>query len=252
MSMSMLHLAAAAALALGATAAAGAANLLANGELVPAITNPTAPHLIYISGNLNSTALTGWTVSAGTIDVVPSSYWQNPPGMTWSVDLIGTPNAAGINAAGLGAIRQRVTSTVSGTPYLLSFDFSINPETFPGFPNELNTVKRLQVDVLGDDNLTVIATRTLEFARGARTLTNMLWTNETLDFTADGASTIIFRALTPGNMPTGLTGNTAFNGPVIGNVVLDLQGGGVDVPEPASAALLGAGGLLVLRRRRNA
>jgi hypothetical protein len=237
-----------AALALGVACPAHAANMITNGAFVPAITSPTAPHLVYVSGSVNPTALSGWTISAGTIDLVPASYWQPPSGLGWSVDLVGTPNAPGINAAGLGEIRQTVATTVPGTEYFLSFELAINPETFPGFPDELNTIKRLEVFVLGNDNTAILGSTLLQFHRGTRGKSSMEWGSHSIDFTADGATTVVFRAAIPGSLPNGLLERFAFTGPIIGNIVMDEQGG--NVPEPASIALLGVALPLLLRRRR--
>lgn len=236
------------AVALGVASPAHAVNMVNNGQCLPSITSPTAPHLVYVSGNVNPGALPGWTISAGTIDLVPASYWQPPAGMNWSVDLVGTPNAPGINAAGLGEIRQTIATTVPGTDYFLSFDLAINPETFPGFPNELDTLKRLEVFVLGNNNSTILGSTLLQFHRGSRSKSAMEWASHSIDFTADGATTIVFRAAVPGSLPAGLLAGAAFTGPVIGNIVVDEQG--ANIPEPASIAFLGALLPLLLRRRR--
>jgi choice-of-anchor C domain-containing protein len=77
-----------------------------------------------------STAITGWTVSAGTVDYI-GTYWQASNGSR-SVDL---------NGGSTGAISQTFP-TVPGLTYNVTFDMSGNPFSGP-------TVKTMSVSAGG-------------------------------------------------------------------------------------------------------
>jgi choice-of-anchor C domain-containing protein len=64
----------------------------------------------------NSTAITGWTVTGGSVDVI-GSYWNHSDGSR-SLDLSG-------NQA--GTIAQMIP-TIAGKRYTVSFDISSNPD----------------------------------------------------------------------------------------------------------------------------
>lgn len=225
------------AMVLSLAAASGArANILVNGGLEsPA--NPTMPDdLIYMSVTKNTSALPGWKVVSGRVDVVPSSYWQASEGND-SVDLIGTP--------GIGEISQTVATT-PGVLYTLTFDFSINPQAGP--MNEINDTKQLEVSALAGK--TVLSSQIYQGTAGTRTTEDMQYMSESFSFTATGSeTTLALEALTPLDMPAGLTAKTAYCGPVVDNLDLE-EGVSHPAPEPASLALLSLGGLMILRRRR--
>jgi len=106
--------------ALAAAASSARANMLVNGglELNPAYSIPLNPGFVTAGPVTNSTALPGWTVTTGTVDVVPSTYWQVKQG-SYSVDLVGSP--------GTGSIRQLVSGTQNNTDYSMTFDWAPNP-----------------------------------------------------------------------------------------------------------------------------
>ncbi len=222
--------------ALLATAARG--NILVNGGLE----SPAAPKmpddLIYMSATQNTAALPGWTLAFGAVDVVPKTYWQSAQGND-SVDLVGTP--------GIGGIEQSF-ATAAGTSYVLTFDFAVNPQKGP--VNVNGDTKQLEVSALAADGDTVLNSQVFQGTAGTRTVKNMQYETETFTFTATGTtSTLELQALAPLNMPDGLSASTIYTGPVIDNLDLEI-GAGSPSPEPASIAVLGMSGLLLLRRRR--
>src|SRR3954471_1835706 len=98
-----------------AAVSAAKANILVNGGLEAAV-SPTMPdNLVYTSTTHNTSALPGWSITSGAVDVVPNSYFQSSQG-SYAVDLVGSP--------GVGVLAQTVT-TVSGNHYRLTFDYSI-------------------------------------------------------------------------------------------------------------------------------
>lgn len=160
-----------------------------------------------------STAITGWTVSSGTVDYT-GSLWNAANGSR-SVDLAGTS---------AGAISQTLTGLITGRIYDVIFNLAANPD---GNPN----VKTVRVSS-GTEASVFTANR----ATSSRT--NMNWMERIFSFTAESASQLLtFRSLTPGNF-----------GPVIDNVRLKLA----PIPLPATAplALAALAGLFLLRRTR--
>src|SRR4051812_22596908 len=77
------------------------ANLLVNGGLEPSSgTTVNQYNIIYVASG--SSKLPGWSITSGTVDLVPgaatnNAYWENTEG-SFSLDLAGTP--------GVGTITQ--------------------------------------------------------------------------------------------------------------------------------------------------
>jgi choice-of-anchor C domain-containing protein len=142
---------------------------------------------------LNSTAMTGWTVTKGDIDWV-GSYWVASQG-TNSVDLDGTEHTA-------GEISQTFDTTVNST-YVVTFDMSGNPDDNA---NE-SAVKTMTVSVGGATaffsfDSSVITDRTVD----------MHWLPKSLSFVGQAnatQATLVFTSTT----------GTGW-GPVIDNVVI--------------------------------
>ena len=113
-----------------------------------------------------STAITGWTVTGGTIDYI-GTYWQAAEGAR-SVDLSGN---------GPGSIAQTF-DTVLGQHYQVSFWLSGNPDGAP-------TIKNVGVSATGTAtaNYTLDSTGLVHEAMG--------WTQFTYDFVATGTSTTL-------------------------------------------------------------
>ena len=219
-------------------ASSARANILVNGALDKDATPLNQYNLVVLTTAQNNTALTGWTITSGSVDIVPNSYWQASDG-GYSVDLTGTP--------GIGAIAQTV-ATIAATQYTLTLDLAANPE--PGPLLEAGTTKRLLVEALAANGTTVLASTEYDVTKGAHTLQSMGWATNTFIFTATGAtSTIRLSAVAPLNIPNGATSSTVFCGPAIDN--LNLFPTGSPAPEPTSLCLLGvSASALLLRRRR--
>jgi len=221
------------------------ANFLTNGGLEKDSTPLDQWGMVTCTPSSNSSALPGWTITSGCIDIVPSSYWQVSQGSD-SVDLIGTP--------GLGAIAQSVTTTAN-TAYTLTFDFAANPQA--GALGEAGTTKQLLVEALAADGTTVVASQTYQLTVGTRTISNMQYTANSFDFTTPNSingnqTTIRLSALTPLNLPSGATSSNVRTGPVVDNLNLILSGGSNPSPEPASLGVLTLGATALLLRRHRA
>jgi hypothetical protein len=221
-------------------------NLLTNGTFQKsASAKLNKSGIVPITTRTNKTALPGWTISSGAVDLVSSRLWQSPTGANYSVDLIGSP--------GIGSISQTVV-TDSDTMYQLSFDLTVNPQASPR--KETGTTKILRVEAIAA-NGTVLVSRDYSMTNGTRTLKNMQWLTD-LDVNGeggifqfrgtDGNVTIKFSALSPTPLPKKSKATTVYCGPVIGDVSLIEVGG---APEPASLGILGVGAsALLLKRRR--
>ncbi len=161
-----------------------------------------------------STAITGWTVGSGSVDLI-NTYWQAADG-SYSLDMSG---------GSAGSIWQTISGLLTGKSYILSFALAGNPDRAG--------VKSLTAEVGGTSG-------TYTFDSTGKSRSAMGWTTETLGFTASGSSaTLRFTSNT----------NNAY-GPALDNVSVALA----PVPLPAGAATLGAafGLLALLRRRRRA
>ncbi len=223
-----------------ALTAAARGNVLINGGLESTLPITEPDDLIYASPTHNANALAGWTITSGTIDIVPKSYWQADQG-TFSVDMVGTP--------GIGSIQQSF-ATIGGDLYSLTFDFSINPQKST---NEENTTKILQIQALDTVIMSdVLASQDYQGTAGTRTVKNMEWETQTFQFVASGTeSTLTLAALTPLNLPGNETSATCYCGPVIDNLDLENLGAGQPpTPEPASLGILGLGAVLLMGRRK--
>jgi hypothetical protein len=226
-----------------AFASAARANLLVNGGLEPGQgVTPTMPdNLIYMKPTLNATALPGWQITSGAVDLVPNTYMQNTQG-SYAVDLVGTP--------GIGVLKQTIATTI-GRHYQLTFDYSINPENLT---LEAGSSKKLSITATGTGTL---ATQTYTYPFAMPTKTNMHYVQgATFIFTANSLSTTISLTAILSGLPSGVTSATAYCGPVIDNLDLVATSNeppsGEPVPEPASLMTLGLGGALLLRRRKKA
>ncbi|OYU17815.1 MAG: PEP-CTERM sorting domain-containing protein [Rhodobacteraceae bacterium PARR1] len=160
-----------------------------------------------------STALPGWIITSGNIDLV-STYWKASSGGR-SIDLSGTER---------GTISTTVYGTIIGRTYDVRFDMAANPE---GQPN----AKVIRVSA-GLDSAN------FNRNRAGGSLSAMNWATMLFSFTSSAVDQLLtFRAV-----------NGTASGAAIDNVRVSLQ----PIPLPATAplALLGLAGLALLRRRK--
>jgi choice-of-anchor C domain-containing protein len=131
-------------------------------------TDPAPFHITVFAPD--TTTITSWFVSTGTIDYVDGS-WQAAEGVR-SVDTCGQ---------GPGTIQQDIALTVGHT-YILTFALAGNPEGPP-------TVKDLRVTATG--NPFQDYQFDLTSCPGGCNFTNMGWVDETYTFTATAATTTL-------------------------------------------------------------
>jgi len=206
---------------LAAVAPAHAANLVINGSFED-----------FYSSGAGVTALPGWTVSTGNIDLGPFGP-STPDGLN-AIDLTGS------FGQGAGTIYQDLP-TLTGAVYSLSFYFGANPQwQYFGYAND-GSVKSLKV-LVDSVELGVFSKDTTGWAIGY-----FGWEKLDLSFTATSDSTrLSFQSLNGAN-------GTVF-GPFLDAV--DVTPSGLNpspVPTPGTLGLLAAGvAALGLVRRRGA
>jgi choice-of-anchor C domain-containing protein len=128
-----------------------------------------------LTSSSNSTAITGWTVSQGAIDIVSSQQWAPTDGNN-SVDLGGYSSGSQTGAT-FGGISQTFL-TIAGQPYTVLFDMGGNGGNTP-------TTKRMTVSAAGTS-----ANYSLNMA--GYSLPNMNWQyNQSFTFTATSTSTTL-------------------------------------------------------------
>ena len=180
--------AAAASLMLALLAASASAAPAVNGSFEAG----SAPGLFTQLSAGDSTTITGWTVSSGTIDYI-GTYWPAADGAR-SIDL---------NGSGPGAIQQTVPTTI-GAAYRVTFSMSGNP-----------------AGGIGTKTLTAgigAAPASFSYEIGAvnpPTLTDMKWATRTFTFVATAATTTLTF--------TSTVANGVF-GPALDNVRVELAG----------------------------
>ncbi len=166
----------------------------------------------FLSLGTGSTAVLGWTTTAGSIDYI-GSYW-NPSNGSRSIDM---------NNTSPGGIQQTFT-TVASHRYKVSFDYAGNPDLGPN----LKTFNVTADSYAGG----------FSFDTTGHSKTNMGWVSTDFTFIADDvAATLSFASTTSGAC-----------GPTLDNVQVEDLG---PVPEPASIAALGIGLAAAARRRKS-
>ena len=169
-----------------------------NGDFVGSVFDVLA------AGTANAGAITGWSVTSGTVDWV-STYWTSEDGAK-SLDMNGSPTSA--VASTVGTISQTLATTVNNR-YVVKFFLAGNPTCGP-------STKNLTVRATGAAAQTYSFTNT-----SATTQANMGWEAETYSFAALGSSTDLTFAADPSN--------TSNCGPALDNVsITETVAGGSD------------------------
>jgi choice-of-anchor C domain-containing protein len=192
------------------------ANLVINGSFETGVD----PGVFTTLNAIDSTSISGWTVTGGSIDYI-GSYWQASDGSR-SIDLNGITQ---------GTLAQQTLATVAGQQYLISFDLAGNPDQGP-------TVKTIGVSIGGS------GLQTFTFDTTGKSHGNMGWITESFLYIATGTSMITFQSLTVG--PVGNESFAAY-GPALDNVSVTA------VPEASTWAMMILGfagvGFMAYRRR---
>jgi choice-of-anchor C domain-containing protein len=193
---------------------------ITNGSFEAGVPITGSPNFVTVTAT-DSTSITGWTVSEGSIDYI-GTYWTASDG-TRSLDLDGLV---------AGTIEQHLTGLTIGAQYLVSFDLAGNPDAGP-------TTKTLDV-------MASAGSQSFSFTVGSANHTNMGWVTESFVFTADATSTDLkFISTTTSG---GTSQNPAAFGPALDNVRIS------ETPLPASLPLMLTGlagfGIDYLRRKR--
>ena len=212
--MKIATIAAVVALFAAGTASASPVNLITNGNFETVATGYTFNSGFKVINN-GSSALTGWTVGASSVDLIRNAYNAIDG---YSVDMLGTP--------GPGFLSQSF-SVVAGQRYNLSFDMARNS----GGPAGQGVAVSFG-GVAGNFYSTAAAS-------------NTLYSSNTLSFTAatTGLATLSFASAAKAGTPF-----DKYSGAVIDNVSVMAA-----VPEPETYAMLLAGlGLMGFLRRRKA
>jgi choice-of-anchor C domain-containing protein len=158
----------------------------------------------------DSTTISGWTVSSGSVDYIGSDTWPAAHGSR-SLDMSGHD---------AGTIMQNVSGFTPGNQYRLSFYLAANNDGSP-------TLFHLQGSIGS-------STQTFTFDATGHTYANMGWSLRTMDFTANNTTlTLALTSLDDG-----------FAGPALDDVSI------AAIPEPSAgacglSAMLG----LILRAR---
>jgi choice-of-anchor C domain-containing protein len=185
------------------------AQIVVNGSFE---TGPTPPFGgLYIPAP-DSTTLSGWTISSGSIDYVGSDYWPAQDGSR-SLDM---------NGHNAGTISQNVGGLSVGQRYRLSFYMA-------GNNNGAAITFHLQANIGS-------TSQAFAFDGTGHTYSNMGWTLKTLDFTAANPS----MGLSFTSLDSGIDSGNA--GPTLDNVSI------AAIPEPTGCSLLGTAALLLLSR----
>jgi choice-of-anchor C domain-containing protein len=137
-------------------------NLIQNGSFTP---GTDASDVILVSSG--STAITGWTVTAGSVDDIRPTYWQSPDGGH-------TLDMSGLSA---GTIAQTFATTV-GVQYEVDFKLAGNPE------DPTTEIHTLEVSAAGQS-------QDFTFNSTGYNRSNMGWQGETFTFTASDTSTTL-------------------------------------------------------------
>eukprot|EP01089_Gocevia_fonbrunei_P017587 TRINITY_DN5755_c0_g1_i2.p1 TRINITY_DN5755_c0_g1~~TRINITY_DN5755_c0_g1_i2.p1 ORF type:complete len:1415 (-),score=388.58 TRINITY_DN5755_c0_g1_i2:79-4323(-) len=200
--------------ALGPKCAAGATNLIRNGDFeFGQYTDAASGFDTFSAGSSN---IFGWTVTAGSVDSVFA--WQSPSGKR-SIDLSGTVP---------GTIQQTIFLDKVARSYSLNFNLAGNPGCV--LPTTcVGTGTRVTEVTIYTSGKQVITTKQFTFNAVGKTPSNMGFAAQKLDFATvpgDGQYIVQFKSITP-------TGVGQATGPVIDGVTL-CAGAVVPIDNPCS------------------
>jgi len=177
-------------------------------------------------------------------------------GGTINFDLFAVVSGSDANLTneGFQAVRGYITAPTSGVSGNLTQGVLVTPfdgaGSIPGTNTDINGDGFLDLGTLASSASTSIGPRSSAITVGSELkfysfsmLVSQTGANTTVDFTRVGTLTTIAW------QEDGVGKNTS-NGTVVLDTPVTLQGGGAAVPEPASLAMLGIGGLALLARRR--
>ena len=211
-----------------ATPALASVPVLTNGDFADPAVNGS-----YETISAGSTAITGWTVTSGSVDLI---------GSYWAPAISGTPSTAGAQSLDLagnstGGISTTVGNLTVGDKYNVLFYMAGNPDGG-------NVIKSLSTFISGPGN-TGLTSGTYSFDTTGHTEQNMGWIRDQLTFTAVSSSeTLSFL-----NYPyVGLAGASSPYGAALSNVSV------AAVPEASTWAMMiigfGLVGVSIRRRSR--
>lgn len=173
-------------------------------------TTPTSPLGTYVTYPGGSTAITGWTVTGNSVDLISTTFWQAPPGGGQNVDLDG-------NAP--GGLEQTLMATPAGQTATIDFELSGNPDGGPG-------TKTLMVSAGGTSTMYTYT------VTASNSRANMMYVPESFSFIETGAPVVLsFTSDDPATSPFG---------PVIGDVAP------APVPEASPWSMMAASGVALL------
>ena len=127
----------------------------------------------------NATAMTGWTVTGGSVDWI-QGYWPAPPGGGYSIDMNGTATST---QTAVGILTQAFATDVNAT-YVVGFELAGNPNCGPS---------RKTLSVSAAD------TSPQFYTVGSTSNSEMGWTPQTYSFVAASHSTTLTFAADPNN-----------------------------------------------------
>jgi choice-of-anchor C domain-containing protein len=139
--------------------------------------NGTNPGVFATLNSVNTTNITDWKVSSGSVDYI-GSYWTASDGVR-SIDM---------NGLAAGSISQEISTNV-GLLYTVTFDLSGNPDSrsdkndpYYSPSNKVVSVSanELQLDTFSFDTVAV-----------GNTKSDMEWAPQTYTFVATGTSTVL-------------------------------------------------------------
>jgi choice-of-anchor C domain-containing protein len=134
------------------------------------------------AGSATASAMTGWSVTSGSVDWI-GTYWQQPAGVTNSIDMNGTATASQPNP--VGVLAQQFATDVNAT-YVVQFQLAGDPVCGPATYEVSATA-------------TGAAPQPYTFDTSGTSTSSMGWAPEGYSFVAVSDTTTLTFAADPGN-----------------------------------------------------